>query len=231
MTVNRSSSFEAVTVASNRLPEAIVVNPGVVRFIAYSDYLCPWCWNASRRLDRLAEEYEGRIVIEWRSYLLRPHEKRGRSLERFRKYTESWMRPGAEPDAGPFRVWASQEGPPTHSVPAHRVAKAAARVSSQAFRTMHRRLMTAYFAENRDISSFDVLRSLWDGEGLPGEAFEQAHSDEIEALIFSEFEEAQRLGATGVPALRRADSDAIIVGAHPESLYRRWFERSLGAER
>jgi len=204
----------------------VASNP--VRFIAYSDYLCPWCWNASRRLERLAVEYEGQIEIEWRSYLLRPEKKEvARDLERFRKYTESWMRPGSESDAGPFRVWSTDEGPPSHSVPPHRVAKAAARVSPEAFGKMHTRLMSSYFAENRDISSFDVLRELWDGEALPSDAFEVAHSDEIESLIFSEFEEARRLGATGVPAMRRADNEAVIVGAHPESLYRRWIERSL----
>jgi predicted DsbA family dithiol-disulfide isomerase len=203
------------------------MNSNPVQFIAYSDYLCPWCWNASRRLERLAEEYEGRIEIEWRSYLLRPEEKAGRDLDRFRKYTESWMRPGAESDAGPFRVWSSDAGPPTHSVPPHRVAKAAARVSPAAFKKMHTRLMTAYFAENRDISSFEVLRGLWDAEGLPADAFEFAQSDEIESLIFREFEEARQLGATGVPAIRRTDNEAVIVGAHPESLYRRWIERSL----
>ena len=201
-----------------------------VRFIAYSDYLCPWCWNASRRLERLAEEYEGQVEIEWRSYLLRPEKGQvPRDLERFRKYTESWMRPAAEPDAGPFRVWSTEEGPPSHSVPPHRVAKAAARVSPEAFGQMHTRLMTAYFAENRDISSFEVLRELWDEEALPSDAFEVAHSDEIESLIFSEFEEARRFGATGVPAMRRADNEAVIVGAHPESLYRRWIERSLAS--
>ena len=137
------------------------------------------------------------------------------------------MRPGAESDAGPFRVWSSDAGPPTHSVPPHRVAKAAARVSPAAFKKMHTRLMTAYFAENRDISSFEVLRGLWDAEGLPADAFEFAQSDEVESLIFREFEEARQLGATGVPAIRRTDNEAVIVGAHPESLYRRWIERSL----
>jgi predicted DsbA family dithiol-disulfide isomerase len=107
------------------------------------------------------------------------------------------------------------------------VAKAAARVSADAFRRMHSRMMTAYFAENRDISSFDVLRELWDGEGLAPEAFEVAHCDEIEVQIWREFDEARTLGATGVPAIRRIDNDAVIVGAHPEQLYRQWIERSL----
>ncbi len=199
----------------------------LVRFIAYSDYLCPWCWNASRRLEGLVAEYEGRVEIEWRSYLLRPEKKVGRDLDRFRQYTESWMRPGAEPDAGAFRVWSSMEGPPTHSLPPHQVAKAAARVSATAFRRIHDRLMTAYFADNRDISNFDVLRSIWREEELPEEAFEASHLDEIRTQIFAEFEEARQLGATGVPALRRADNEAVIVGAHPEALYRRWIEKSL----
>jgi predicted DsbA family dithiol-disulfide isomerase len=199
----------------------------VVQFIVYSDYLCPWCWNASRRVTRIADEFAGQVQIEWRSYLLRPKEKQGRDLARFRQYTESWMKPGAEPDAGAFRVWSSDEGPPTHSVPAHQVAKAAAAVSPEAFEKMHSRLMTAYFSENRDISSFDVLRSIWDEQGLPSSDFEVSHSEAIRAQIFAEYEEARSLGATGVPAMRRADNDAVIVGAHPESIYRRWIERSL----
>lgn len=199
----------------------------VVRFIAYSDYLCPWCWNASRRLFKLADEYEGRIEILWRAYLLRPRAKTGRDPEKFRRYTRSWAVPGAEEDAGDFREWSSGESPPTHSVPAHRVAKAAARVGPGAFGSIHERLMVAYFSENRDISNFDVLRDLWQQEGLAPEAFEQAHLEEIEQEILREHEEARAWGASGVPAIRRIDNEAVIVGAHPEALYRRWIERSL----
>lgn len=199
----------------------------VVRFIAYSDYLCPWCWNVSRRLMKLEREYAGQIEIEWRSYLLRPTEKKGRDLERFRSYTLSWSRPGAEPDSGTFRTWASQESPPSHSVPAHRVAKAASSVSYPAFVRMHERIMEAYFSENRDVSSMNVLQELWGELALPAERFADAYSVEIEAEIFREFEEAREYGATGVPAIRRLDNDAAIVGAHPEELYRRWIDRSL----
>ena len=199
----------------------------VVRFVAYSDYLCPWCWNASRRLFKLSDEYEGRVEILWRAYLLRPTAKVGRDPEKFRRYTRSWAAPGAEEDAGVFREWSSGASPPTHSVPAHRVAKAAARVGPDAFRAIHERLMAAYFSENRDISSFDVLRELWRGEGLAPSAFDAALLDEVEQQVWQEHEEARAWGATGVPAMRRVDNEAVIVGAHPEALYRRWIERSL----
>lgn len=199
----------------------------VVRFEAWSDYLCPWCWNASLRLTRLADEFEGRIEIVWRSYLLRPHPKSGRDPEKFRRYTEGWAVPGAEPDSGDFRPWSSGESPPSHSIPAHRVAKAAAKLGPDAFRRMHARLMQAYFTENRDISSFDVLKRLWEAEGLPAAGFEAAHDEALLAEIQADHEAARALGANGVPAIRRVDNDAVIVGAHPEALYRRWIERSL----
>jgi predicted DsbA family dithiol-disulfide isomerase len=198
-----------------------------VRFIAYSDYLCPWCWVATRRLERLVDEYAGQVQIDWRSYLLRPTQKGVRDLEKFRRYTQSWARPGAEPDSGKFQVWSSDTPAPSHSIPAHRVAKAAARVSHVAFRSMHDRLMVAYFTENRDISSFNVLLEIWRQEGLADAAFEVARLDEVGEDVLREHAEAREWGANGVPAIRRIDNDAVIVGAHPEELYRRWIERSL----
>ncbi|MCR9096791.1 MAG: DsbA family protein [bacterium] len=198
-----------------------------VRFIAWSDYLCPWCWNASRTLWQLVDAYEGRLQIEWRSYLLRPVEKKNRDRERFRKYTEHWLRIGAEPGAGEFNVWASDDPPPSHSVPAHRVAKAAARVGPEAFRRMHARLMTAYFTDNRDISSEKVLQDLWAAEDLAEADFAISREPAIEAQVLRDHEEAQAQGANGVPAIKRIDNDAVIVGAHPEALYRRWIDRSL----
>jgi predicted DsbA family dithiol-disulfide isomerase len=199
----------------------------VVLFEAWSDYLCPWCWNASRRLELLAEEFDGRIEIRWKSYLLRPEARRNRDAERFRRYTEGWRVPAAEPDAGPFRVWSSGAPPPSHSVPAHQVAKAAKALGGDAFRRIHGRLMHAYFAENRDISDFEVLQTVWEEANLPTAGFAEAYSDGVLLAIRREHEEARTLGATGVPAIRRIDNDAVIVGAHPPELYRRWIERSL----
>ena len=199
----------------------------VVRFEAWSDYLCPWCWNASRRLERLADEYRHRIEIVWRSYLLRPRARPGRDPERFRRYTESWLGPAAEADAGPFRVWASDDPPPTHSLPAHCVAKAAARSGPDALGRIHDPLMAAYFSESRDISSWDVLREIWEARALPRADFDWARSPEAEALVLADHEAGRALGVTGVPAIRRIDNEAVIVGAQPEEVYRRWIERSL----
>ncbi len=202
-----------------------------VRFIVYSDYLCPWCFNASVRLRSLETEYDGRVELDWRAFLLRPEPRSSSdpaaSLAKFREYTRSWQTPAGEPDAGSFTVWASDEGPPSHSVPAHRVGKAAKALGPEAFRRMHDRLMRAYFSENRDISRIEVQRELWSEVGLPESGFEIALRPGTVDLVLAEDREARECGATGVPAVRLADNPAIIVGAHPLELYRRWVERTL----
>jgi len=199
-----------------------------VHFIVNSDYLCPWCYNGAVRLDRLEREAEGAVRLEWRAYLLRPRPAPGRDLEKFRAYTRSWLRPAEEPDGGEFRVWRGDAGPPSHSIPPHLVAKAAARLSEEAFRAIHPRLLHAYFAESRDVSDVDTLRAVWGEAGLPAAAFDAHEDPELLRRTLAEHDEAIEAGVTGVPSVRLAGNDAVITGAHPLELYRRWVGRIQG---
>jgi predicted DsbA family dithiol-disulfide isomerase len=197
-----------------------------VRFVVHSDYLCPWCYNAAVRIDRLERDSPGEVEIEWRSYLLRPKPSPGRDLERFRAYTRSWSRPGAEPDSGTFRVWQGDAGPPSHSIPPQLAAKAAARLGEASFRRMHERLLRAYFAESRDITDRETLRSLWAEVGLPEDQFARVDDPALLREVLAQHREALETGVTGVPAVQLAGNDAVIVGAQPLDLYRRWVERT-----
>ena len=199
-----------------------------VRLILYSDYLCPWCYLAEHRLERLRAELGDGVQLEWRSFLLRPRPEPGRDLERFVRYTQSWLRPAAEPDAPVFRVWESTEGPPTHSVPAHLAAKAAAALGREAFAALHPRLLRAYFEQSRDISRLPTLQALWNEARLPEAGFAACLRPELLEQTLTEHNEAVALGITGVPALRVADTDAFVTGAQPLATYRRWFERLQG---
>ena len=201
-----------------------------VRLIAYSDYLCPWCFNASVRLHRLEDEFGGALEVEWRSYLLRrPQPDSQRTLEKFRIYTQSWLKPAAEPDSGTFRVWSTDNGPPSHSVPPHLVAKAAATYGRDVFRRMHEKLLLAYFAENRDITAAATLQALWVEVGLPAAEFTRV-SDPIHLqTVIEEHNEAIRVGLNGVPAVRAEDNDTPAMGAFPMDTYRRWVRKLLAA--
>jgi len=198
-----------------------------VELIAWSDYLCPWCYNAAVRLDRLEDDLDGRVHVEWRTFLLRPHPDPSRTLEKFRAYTESWLRPAAEPDAAPFRVWASDEGPPSHSVPPHLVAKAAAQLGPAAFRAMHERLLHAYFAENRDITKGETLQALWAEAGLPPDEFARVGDEALLREVVAQHNEAVEIGVSGVPAVMMVGNDVPMMGAMSYDTYRKWVERRL----
>ena len=184
------------------------------------------------RLRRLENELGSDVVsVDWRSFLLRPTPAVGRSLEEFRAYTRSWLRPAADADGGTFRVWEGDAGPPSHSIPPHLVAKAAAALGRDAFAAIHERLLHAYFAENRDITARDTLRAVWLEAGLPESELARADDPALLDAVLREHREALEHGVTGVPAARVAGNDAVIVGAQPAELYRRWINRSRAAGR
>ena len=180
------------------------------------------------RLRRIEEEFGERVQVAWRSFLLRPQPNPSRDLEKFRAYTQSWLRPAADEDGGTFRVWEGDAGPPSHSIPPHLAAKAAAMLGADAFRRMHECLLHAYFAENRDITDTDTLRALWREAELPEEAFTRIEDPVLLQTTLAEHDEALEFGVTGVPAVRLEGMDSAIIGAHPIDLYRRWVQRRLG---
>jgi predicted DsbA family dithiol-disulfide isomerase len=194
----------------------------------WSDYLCPWCNVAATRLRKLEDEFGADVELRWRSFLLRPEPEPGRDLAKFRRYTELWQRAADEEPSAEFHVWASEEGPPSHSVPAHLVAKAAAILGAEAFQRMHRALLHAYFAESRDISNPRTLAALWNETGLPAAELERIVADpEVLRRVIEEHNEAVELGVGGVPAVRMVGNDVAITGAQPLEIYRRWVRRAL----
>ncbi len=200
---------------------------GRVVLEVWSDYLCPWCHVAATRLAALEREFGSSLVLNWKSFLLRPRPEPGRDLEKFRRYTESWQLAAAEEPAARFQVWSSDEGPPTHSVPAHLVAKAAAELGPDVFARMHAALLRAYFEQSRDISWEPTLAALWREAGLPEEGLARARDPELLRRVIAEHDEAVELGAGGVPAVRLAGSDVAVTGAQPAESYRRWIQKNL----
>jgi hypothetical protein len=125
-----------------------------VTLLVWSDYLCPWCYNAAVRLRRIEQEFQGRVALEWRSFLLRPYPDPKRTLEQFRTYTQSWTKPAADDDGGTFRVGYRRGTAVAQPAAARR--KAAARLD--ATRSMPWRLLRAYFAGD-DITKAETLLS------------------------------------------------------------------------
>lgn len=178
------------------------------------------------RVRLLKQEFGDRLELEWRSFLLRP-EPEPRTLEKFRAYTRSWQRVAEDEPSGEFRVWSTDEGPPSHSVPPHLIAKGAAELGEEAFDAVHGALLRAYFTDNRDISAEPTLRAIWSEAGLPDDEFERCRNPELLNRIIEEHNEAISVGASGAPAFRMSHHDVAITGAHPVPTLSRWINRVL----
>ena len=167
--------------------------------------------------------------MEWQCFLLRP-EPRPRSLEEFKQYTEKWKRPGAMEPEAVFRVWSTEEGPPSHSIPPHLAAKAAAGLDAKSFEKIHERLLKAYFTENRDISKNNVLKELWEELDLPADAFESRNDPAILEQVVAELNQSLKNGVSGVPAVMVEGVPGVLVGAQEEDVYRRLVRQLLSRE-
>jgi predicted DsbA family dithiol-disulfide isomerase len=193
-----------------------------VRLTVWSDVLCPWCYNGAVRLARISEELGDAVSIAWKAYLLRPTPKQ-RSLERFREYTQTWLVPASAPEGGRFRVWTSDEGPPSHSVPAQVACKAAAR--QDGFHRYHLALMDAYFWDNRDVSRADVQADVARACGLDVARFAADLDDHVlEQEVVRDYRDAVERGITAVPSVV-VDDEWVIPGAQDLLFYRRVVEK------
>lgn len=174
------------------------------------------------RLEKIEAEYGEAVEVVWKSFMLRPTPQ-PRGIEQHREYTRSWLTPASQKESGEFNVWATDNEPPTHSVPALVAGKAAATFGDKAFHRFHKEVMRAYFAENQTISDPGVLVAVAGRSGLPEDEF-RARLDEgwqgFENEVFAEHTEAVRLGVTGIPSVV-VDDALLIPGAVDADVYRR----------
>lgn len=181
------------------------------------------------RLEKIVEEFGPSCAIEWKAFLLRPYPE-PRTLEEFKKYTEKWMRPAADEDAGRFTVWSTEEPPPSHSVPPAVAAKAAARQGEGAFTRYHQALMENYFHRNRNITDAENLVRIAGETNLDVDAFVAAMQDpSVAREVVADHNEAVSLGISGVPTVV-VDGRWKVTGAQPREVYRRIVEMRLAGE-
>ena len=171
-----------------------------VHLVVWSDYLCSWCYLGTARLARLEEEFGDALRIEWRAFLLRPTPQESRTLERFRAYTQSWLRPAAEPDAPSFRPSASDAGalaqhPRTPRRQGRRDPRTR-RVRGDA-PTPLACLLRGKSRRDRPRHAADALV----GFGLAEDGFAVVDAPATRAAVLAEHRDALEQGVTGVPAV------------------------------
>jgi predicted DsbA family dithiol-disulfide isomerase len=198
-----------------------------VRLDVFSDYLCPWCYNAAVRLRDVQAAYGDRVSVHWRTFPLIPGEQPDRRVTQ--KTREGRQRVGAEEPRAGFVPPEIDAPLPTSSIPALTAAKSAERQGPDAFARFHARLFTAHFCDNLDIGRPDVLRRLARETALDLARFESDYAEAYEAVLRDCAEGAAWFGVSGLPTVI-LNEKLSLVGAVPTERYHLLIDWILAGE-
>ncbi len=199
-----------------------------VRLDVFSDYLCPWCYNAAVRLREIELAYGEQVSVHWRAFPLIPGVQPERRVTQ--KTRDGWERVGAEEPRACFVPPALDAPLPASSIPAQAAAKCAQRQGPDVFARFHERLFTALFRDGLDIGRPDVLRGLAREAGLDVPRFEADYAGEAYESVLSDCAEgAAWFGVSALPTVI-LNEKLSLVGAVPAERYRLLIDWILAGE-
>lgn len=191
----------------------------------WSDVLCPFCYIGKRHLDAALAECDAaaRVRVVWKSFQLDPGAdrlpRRSNAERLARKYGRSveWARrlqTGIAGRAAAVGLHVDLDRVvPTNSFDALRLLHLAAAADRQD--AASERLFAAHFTEGLDVGDRSVLQTLGGEIGLDaGQVAAVLDGEAYGADVRREAEEARRLGVTGVPFFRLAET-TTVAGAQP----------------
>ncbi len=172
-----------------------------LKVTVFSDYICPFCYVGDARLDKLKENFD--LDVDWSFFEIHPdNPAEGKPVSELGYPPEQWRRMMANLEA-----MASADGlelaPRSFTTNSHRallLAEAAKDLDGDVFERLHKRLFTAYFAEQKNIGVDSVLRKIAREVGMPDEAVDRALTDAAyERRLEQQQTRASMLGIQGVP--------------------------------
>ena len=174
------------------------------------------------RLDDLKDQLGDKIRIEWKSFMLRPSEKGGKSRQEFLEYSKLWapMR-DLDPRLSVTSPWASENPHPSHSLPALATSKLIKTFGEEIEDDFHHRMFKAYFLENRTISDTDVINAVAGEAGVDEADFGSKFAEQRQALdnqVIDDHNEAIRHGVSAVPTVI-VNNEVAIPGAQATDTY------------
>jgi len=201
-----------------------------IRIDVWSDYVCPFCYLEQPVLRRIARQYQGKVVLEWRAFELRPEPV-----------------PTLDPDCEYLHaIWNRAVYPMAHTrgmklrlppiQPRSRRAFEAAEFARAhgRFADMHEALFRAFFQEGLDLGSLSVLLQVGAGVGLHTETLRRAlETGQRAAKVVQDEKLAYEIGITGVPTMvlsrpgKTPEIESMLAGAQPLELVQEQVERAL----
>jgi|GEM_PF-268254 len=173
-----------------------------IAIVAYSDYVCPWCYIGLERIERLVRKFP--VDVEWRPFELHPETPPGGADLSGRLGSSA----RAAAYANNIVVLAGESGLAMRMPPvvanSHLALEAAEFARERGgFDAYHRALFRAYFEQARDIGDAEVLCDLARETGVDDQHLRDALAERrYSALVDRMTEEARADEVLSTPDVR-----------------------------
>jgi len=184
-----------------------------LKVIAYSDYICPFCYIGYHRIEKLKEEYN--LAIEWRPFEIHPETpKEGASIDEL-PFPKGYL----EMAFANVKRLADEDGITlkfSEKLPNSRLALYISEFARKKgkFEEFHKSVLEAYWLEGKYIGDKSVLLFLAELVGLNKNEIENyLDTDEPFKILQKTLKELRKYGINGVPTFNI--EERLIVGAQP----------------
>jgi len=181
-----------------------VTDPSTERrhFIYFADPMCSWCYGFAPVMQALADHFDGRLPVRVVMGGLRAG-NRMPMRDKDRDYIRGAWKAVHEASGQPFdETFFERETFTYDTEPACRAVVAMRRRAPAQALAFNRRVSSAFYAHNRDVTNDEVLADIAAEAGQDREGFlAELQSEGAHNETFSDFLMAKRSGVEGFPVL------------------------------
>lgn len=201
------------------------MNQRKLKVIAYSDYICPFCYIGYHRIEQLKKEYN--LDVEWRPFEIHPETpKQGAAIDAL-PFPKGYL----EMAFANVKRLADEDGLTlkfAEKLPNSRLALYISEFArkKEKFEEYHKLVLEAYWLEGRDIGDKKLLLELAESIELDKNEIEiYLDTDEPSIKLHETLIELRRYGINGVPTFNI--EGRLIVGAQPYEIFRQVINKIL----
>jgi predicted DsbA family dithiol-disulfide isomerase len=196
-----------------------------IRVIAYSDYICPFCYIGYHRIEKLKREYD--LAVEWRPFEIHPETPKEGAVTEELPFPKGYL----EMAFANVKRLADEDGIQlkfSEKLPNSRLALYISEFARNKgrFEEFHKLVLEAYWLEGIDIGDKKFLFDLAESVGLNKKEIEvYLSTDEPFKVLQKSLKELRTWGINGVPSFIIEDS--LIVGAQPYEVFKKVIDKIL----
>lgn len=191
-----------------------------IQLTVFSDYICPFCYVGHHRLMRLKDEYD--LKINWCFLEIHPENSaEGEPVTDLDYSSEFWdelmknLKRVAEEEHIPL----AEHTFTTNSKDAMLLAEACKTLGKDTFYTLHEKIFSTFFVDNKNIGDRNVLRKIAQSCGINDDFIDAAWSDaEHQQRLLENFNHARQHQIKSVPSF--VFGERILTGVVDEKIMR-----------